>query len=87
MKADKGHYAFIPGRSLGFLEAREQRRGAPRFLRLNGDDDITATLDDSGVDFQLPSFLYAVEEDFHFDPIKKFIPGGTGRPRYPLRLD
>lgn len=34
-------------------------------------------LDDSGVDFQIPSFFYAIEEDRYFDPINIFTPGGT----------
>ena len=37
-------------------------------------------LNDSGIDFQFPSFFYAVE-DRYFDPIKIFIPDSV------LKLD
>jgi hypothetical protein len=44
------------------------KSGSFKVLLLN--DDNTATLDDSGVDFQISSFFYAVEEERYFDPIK-----------------
>jgi len=52
------------------------RLGGLKVLRLN-DDDITATLADPSVKFQIPSYFYAVEEDRYFDPIKIFVPEGT----------